>query len=77
LLRLEDEDQGEAWYNLELYQPDERAGDGRAMEEEVQESGSFTQGCVVVYAVGLAMIMVLITMAVLFTALLFGSGLVA
>ena len=46
------------------------------MEEEVQESGSFTQGCVVVYTVGLAMIMVLITMAVLFTAL-FGSGLVA
>jgi hypothetical protein len=44
--------------------------------EEGQENGGFTQGCVVVYAVGLAMIIVLITMAVLFTAL-FGSGLVA
>ncbi|MFQ3648127.1 MAG: hypothetical protein SNJ54_14710 [Anaerolineae bacterium] len=43
--------------------------------EDVQEGGGFTQGCVVTYAVGIAIIMVLITLAILFTAL-FGSGLV-
>ncbi len=43
--------------------------------EDVQEGGGFTQGCVVTYAVGIAIIMMLITLVILFTAL-FGSGLV-
>lgn len=44
--------------------------------EEVQEGGGFTQGCLISYAVGIALIIVLITMVILFTSL-FGSGLIA
>ncbi len=40
--------------------------------ENAQEGGGFAQGLVVTYAMSLAMIMVSITLAILFTALLAG-----